>query len=232
VILEHFCDPENKDLAAEGMKVWRNLNGAYRDATKGKSSNFSGLYTEKDIPFGTYVGYMESHDEERMGYDQTTVSDLKNDLELRMKRLALNAAFFFTVPGPKMIWQFGEFGYDISIEQNGRTGRKPFHWEYLDVPERKQLHDTYAALIGFRRENPEFFKADAEFSWSVKSSAHPLKTIQCSAAGKTFHVYGNFGSSVQTVTIPDGTWKNYLNDSVVTGSVTLREGEYILIKNF
>ena len=25
------------------------------------------------------------------------------------------AAFFFTVPGPKLMWQFGELGYDYSI---------------------------------------------------------------------------------------------------------------------
>ncbi|KAA6301353.1 MAG: hypothetical protein EZS26_002550, partial [Candidatus Ordinivivax streblomastigis] len=40
-----------------------------------------------------------------------------------MKQLAVNTAFFLTVPGPKMIWQFGELGYDISIEQDGRTGK-------------------------------------------------------------------------------------------------------------
>ncbi len=230
VILEHFCDPENKDLAAEGMKVWRNLNGAYRDAAKGKSSNFSGLYTEKDIPFGTYVGYMESHDEERMGYDQTTVSDLKNDLELRMKRLALNAAFFLTVPGPKMIWQFGEFGYDISIEQNGRTGRKPLHWEYLDVPERKQLHDTYAALIGFRRENPEFFDSSATFGWEPSGD---IRTIDCSVAGKKFHVVGNFSTTSKDVTLPSGSWKDYFNDGAsISGAVVLQAGEFKLLTDF
>lgn len=153
-------------------------------------------------------------------------------LEKAMRRAECNAAFFFTVPGPKMIWQFGELGYDVSIEQGGRTSRKPLHWEYYEVEARRALYDTYASLINFRTENPEFFTGDAEFSWQSSSSAHPMKTITCTAAGKTFHVYGNFGSSVQTVTIPDGTWKNYLNDSVVTGSVTLREGEYILIKNF
>ena len=153
-------------------------------------------------------------------------------LEKAMRRAECNAAFFFTVPGPKMIWQFGELGYDVSIEQGGRTAKKPLHWEYYDVQARRSLYDTYASLISFRTENPEFFAADAEFSWQAGSSAHPVKTITCTASGKKFHVYGNFGSSAQTVTIPDGTWKNYLNDNVVTGSVTLREGEYILIKNF
>ena len=57
-----------------------------------------------------------------------------------MRQLEVNASFFFTVPGPKMIWQFGEMGYDVSIEENGRTGKKPLHWEYLENKDRKALH--------------------------------------------------------------------------------------------
>lgn len=230
VILEHFCDPENNELAAEGMQVWRNLNGTYREAAKGKASDFSGLYTGKDVPFGTYVGYMESHDEERMGYDQTTESGIKDDIELRMKRLGLNAAFFFTVPGPKMIWQFGEMGYDISINQNGRTGRKPVHWEYLNVPERKALYDTYAALIKFRRDNPEFFDSSATFSWTPSGD---IKTIDCSANGKKFHVVGNFSKAAKDVILPSGSWKDHLNGSAaVSGTVTLQQGEFLLLTDY
>ena len=347
VILEHFADSENKDLAAAGMKVWRNMNHSYRSSVSGSAADFTGLWTGTSAAHGTYVSFMESHDEERTCYGATSTTDSKNvkwgicgtmtnwttdialnidgafyvargveftasdmfkirgnaswddaynfgaaskgyklplnkayaltqgsgsqdmavpaagkydiyfspdakavwlmelntrpanpevesvdPLDRAMRRAGCNAAFFFTVPGPKMIWQFGELGYDVSIEQGGRTSKKPLHWEYYDVPARKGLYDTYSSLISFRKENPEFFTAEAEFSWKANSSAHPVKSITCSAAGKTFHVYGNFGSAVQTVEIPEGTWKNYLDDSMVTGPVNLKEGEYILIKNF
>lgn len=43
-----------------------------------------------------------------------------------LKRMQQAAAFFFTIPGPKMIWQFGELGFDYSIEYNGRVGNKRF----------------------------------------------------------------------------------------------------------
>ncbi len=35
--------------------------------------------------------------------------------------MELAGAFFFTIPGPKMMWQFGELGYDFSIDycENG-----------------------------------------------------------------------------------------------------------------
>ena len=41
-----------------------------------------------------------------------------------------------------MIWQFGELGYDYSIEENGRTGRKPVRWDYYEEMHRHDLFDT------------------------------------------------------------------------------------------
>ncbi len=53
------------------------------------------------------------------------------ELNTALNRIKLAAAFFITVPGPKMIWQFGELGYDYSIDYNGRVGNKPIKWDYL-----------------------------------------------------------------------------------------------------
>ncbi len=55
--------------------------------------------------------------------------------------------FFITIPGPKMIWQFGELGYDYSIDYNGRLGEKPVKWDYYTNPYRKYLYDMISALI-------------------------------------------------------------------------------------
>ena len=33
------------------------------------------------------------------------------DLPTALDRMKLAGAFFFTLPGPKMLWQFGELGY-------------------------------------------------------------------------------------------------------------------------
>lgn len=246
VILEHFCcDQEEKELGQEGMKVWRNLNWAYGQAAQGyqTESSFAGLHTSSTgMKFGGYVGFMESHDEERNAYRQKTygVDAVKGNLSARMKRLELNAAFFLTVPGPKMIWQFGELGYDVSIEEGGRTGRKAPHWEYLNVSERKDLYDAYCALIGFRRNNPEFFDESAEFSWNVGTNDWDNgRFISCKSGSKAFVVIGNFATSAKTITrsLPvSGTWKNYFNASeTYTGSsvsIELSAGEYKLLTNF
>ena len=349
VILEHFCEEkEEKELVQAGMKVWRNCNGAYRGSVLGAPGDFSGIWTgSSTVPFGGYVGFMESHDEERLCYgavnDVTSVSwgvcgtmtNWSSDLSMAadgpffvarnvsctaddrfkirgngewndaynygaasdnfkltvgeayeltlgsgskdmyvpaagsydiyfcpavktvwlmnagerpaepevdaesedphavaMRRAGCNAAFCFTVPGPKMIWQFGEIGYDISIEYNGRTGEKPVVTDsYMADPDRKALYDTYAALIGFRRDNPRFFDQDADFKWTPSAK---VKTITCTVDGKTFHVVGNFDTVTQTATLPDGQWRDYLNDnaSFLSGSVTLRQGEFKLLVNF
>lgn len=214
VILEHFCDEkEEKELAADGMLLWRNMNYAYCESAMGWADNcdFSGMYTEAL----QWVGFMESHDEERMAYKQSQWGNgvLKTDLKARMKQLEVNAAFTLCVPGPKMIWQFGEMGYDISIDHNGRTGRKPLHWEYMDNEYRKALHDTYAKLMKLRNEHPSLFDGKASLSWEV--------TPKCWAQGRTLHlsgndgkqlvVLGNFTNVETTITFPaeTGEWTDW-----------------------
>ena len=245
VILEHFCaQDEEKALAQAGMKVWRNMNNAYCQAAMGFSSDsdFSGLWTGSSMPFGSYVGFMESHDEERTAYKSKAYgnSAIKGSVAARMKREALNAAFFLTVPGPKMLWQFQELGYDVSIETGGRTGKKPLHWEYYDDANRKALYDTYSKLLKFRKENPEFFKSDASFSWKVGTSNWTSgRTITCTAGNKSFVVVGNFDTAEHTITVSlpsSGTWHSYFDlDKSYTGSsvsITLGSGEWKLLTNF
>lgn len=220
VILEHFCDnQEEKELAADGMHLWRNMNNAYCQTAMGWSdgSAFYGLYESTPA----WVGFMESHDEERTAYKQTQWGDgtLKTDLATRMQQLEVNASFFFTVPGAKMIWQFGEMGYDISIEENGRTGKKPLHWEYLDNKNRKALHDTYSRLIKLRNDNPELFTGTSQFSWEADANNWEHgRFITLSSTTKHMLVIGNFSKTngEYTVTFPViGKWYNSLTGEEV-----------------
>ena len=227
VILEHFCeDKEEIELARQGMKLWRNYNNAFKQTAMGWNENsaFNGLYSGdvKGMPFGGYVSYMESHDEERMAFAQLEGGnwDLKQEskIENRMKRLATNAAFCFTVPGPKMLWQFGEMGYDVSIEENGRTGRKPILWEYLDVTERFKLHQTYTKLIHFRQKYPSLFNEEAQFEWKVSSADwRDGRFLQLENEGNTLLIIGNFMESDITIDNPfssAGDWYDLMDTKV------------------
>lgn len=219
VILEHFCaDSEENELAADGMMMWRNLNTAYCQTAMGypndvkNPSDFSRLRTATP----NWVGFMESHDEQRMGYKQLAYStgDLKNSVSVRMEQLSTNTAFFLTVPGPKMVWQFGEMGYDEDIELNGRTGKKPLHWEYLDDASRKALHDTYTKLMELRNDNPELFDENVAFEWKVGMSDWDSgRFISSSSTTKKMVIIGNFSQTnnefgYNKLTV--GTWYDYI----------------------
>ena len=245
VILEHFCETrEEKALAAAGMQMWRNVNNAYCQTAMGwlkDGDDLNQIWTGSTMPFGSWVGFMESHDEERTAYKSLKWGNgITGNLAARMQRLRLNAAFSLLVPGPKMIWQFGELGYDVSIEENGRTGEKPLHWDYYDLPERRALYGTYAKLLKFRRDNARLFDMDASFEMYAGSGV-PARTIFGSNEGKSFTVIGNF----QTVDSDfsynlkfGGTWYDLFSgesyDAGYDGNVhiPLKAGEFVVLTNF
>lgn len=209
--------------------------------TVGKGYKMTNGSASKDMyvpAAGTYDIYFSLETEtiwlmnagERPADPEFEVGESEDPFEVAMRRAGTSAAFFLTVPGPKMIWQFGEIGYDYSIEYNGRTGEKPVVTEaYMAEPARKALYDTYAGLLKFRSENPRFFDSDAKFEWTPKAS---VKTITCSADGKTFHVVGNFNTSSKTCTLPSGTWKDWFTGETLTGEVNLKGGEFKLMTDF
>ncbi len=257
MICEHFVDDENYELGNADIKVWRNMNEAYGESLMGwmgDKANFDGV---QDInvdwlQFGTLVGYMESHDEERNMFkaQENGTETVKGDYKVRLKRAGLNAAFFLLVPGPKMIWQFGELGYDYSINYDGdRTAKKPWVTDsYLADANRKALYDTYASLLKFRFDNPRFFDGDADFRWGVSSSNYPGRYIFCTntdgyGGTDTFALFGNFGSGSQSISITlphDGKWYDYYSydasvsttEGVWNGSThtaTMEEGAFFLL---
>ncbi|MEN9444679.1 MAG: hypothetical protein RIS47_1569 [Bacteroidota bacterium] len=175
VILEHLTDQgEEKELMNYGMMVWTTEpNRRFMDAMKGYDTDNHFLssvsYKTRGANTPTYpnlVTFMESHDEERIMYPALTYGnndgglyDIKN-LNTALKRAEASAAFFLSVPGPKMIWEFGELGYGTSIDYPSRTGFKPVHWDYYDNPERRKVFNTYALLNNLRQHYPAFRTSD------------------------------------------------------------------------
>ena len=249
VIIEHLTNgtSEEKTLGDYGMMLWRNMSGAYATTAKGYKADFTGLNAiSNNMPFGSLMGYMESHDEERNSYEAKTsgISTIKTDLATRMKQAATNAAFFFTVPGPKMIWQFGELGYDISIDYNGRTGEKPVLWEYADVPERQELYQNYANLIALRLSYPDLFGKNARFNQRVNDTYWANgRCIYTYCGNDALVVVGNFTSSEVEVSSPfpkAGTYYEFLNETysfnIATAnsnkSITVPAHSYRIFTNF
>jgi hypothetical protein len=224
------------------------MNGPYIKTAEGNGNsseaNLSGTY-ERAYPTG-WVTFMESHDEERMAYKQDKYGQgsVKTSLKAKMENLALNAVCFLSVPGPKMIWQMGELGYNYNkwctpdgVDKTGtgeyETSRKPVKWDYLQVPERKALYDVYCKMNQLRNKNPELFGDSSTLTWNP--TGWPLKTIELSKDGKQVHIYANYhgvNAASQTITIPSGTWTDYLTGNTVQGgSHTLASGQALVLVN-
>lgn len=244
VILEHLTEnSEEQELANYGILLWGNMHYNYKEGSLGYhddgKSNFSGVYHKsRGWNNPNLVGYMESHDEERImvenlnyGNSNTDNSYDVTELSTALDRIKLSAAFFFTVPGPKMFWQFGELGYDVGINQNGRTGEKPIKWEYHSDPERKKLYDTYKALIKLRNAHAAFTSSDSQVTMDV---ADAVKRITIDHPEMKVSIVGNFGvdsSDVQPQFSQDGSWYDYFSGDTLSVSdsnttLSMQAGEF------
>ena len=233
----------------KGIMVWGNHNNNYNQATMGFNidSDFSWIsYKNRGWSVPANVSYMESHDEERLMYKNTQFGSSNGSYNIKtsttaLDRMELAGAFYFTVPGPKMIWQFGELGYDISIDQNGRTGNKPIKWEYFDDQNRKDVYNTWSKLIQLKLKYDIFKTSD--FTLDV-SNANGLKKIHLTNASaadiQNVIIIGNFGVTTQSISPffqQTGTWYNLLEDNATitvantTASISLAPGEFKVYAN-
>ena len=220
VILEHFApNGEEKLLSDHGMLIWGNHNHNYNEATMGyhenDKSDFSWIsYKERGWSKPHLVGYMESHDEERLMYKNLTFGNSGiyhdvQDLETALYRMELAGAFFFPIPGPKMIWQFGEVGYDYSIDFDCRVCNKPIRWDYYEDPARKQLYDTWSQLIRLKTGEAAFSSSDY-----FLDLAGEVKRIEIDHPEMDVRIVGNFGL-VSSPASPNfsitGEWFDYFS---------------------
>jgi len=237
-ICEHLSENrEEKELADYGLILWGNLNYDMNEATMGWGGDLSwGCYKRRGWSQPNLVAYMESHDEERLMYKNKeygkSISGYNvKEIPVGLQRSAAAAVILFSLPGPKMIWQFGELGYDVSIDENGRLGKKPQHWEYYDEPERKALFDVYAQMIDLRKNKAVFSTSD----YLIDLASH-FKSIVLRSENETVVAMANFDVVVQTKNVnftKAGVWKEYFSDSEITTtantiSITLNPGEYRL----
>lgn len=234
VILEHFAEAsEEKVLAEEGMMLWNNLNYNFNEAAMGwlPTSNFKGAFYQEH-GFSTMDGlvtYMESHDEERIMYKNLTYGNtgVKGNLVNSLLRTEAAAAFLFSIPGPKMIWQFGELGYDVSIDYNGRVGEKPLHWEYNTNPDRLRLKNAFTKFINLKKKNTVFQATNVLYSLGGG-----IKYIRLINGSQTVVVIGNFDITNQNLGVPfdtSGSWydaKYGSGNTPVSFATLLAPGEY------
>ena len=237
VILEHWADNnEEKILANYGMMLWGNVTHGYQESAMGypTNSNLSwGVYKYRLWNEPHLISYMESHDEERIMYKNITYGNTTGQQNAKnllngLKRTEGLAALMLTTPGPKMIWQFGELGYDISIDYICRTCNKPILWNYFTENSRKRLYDVYKASIELRKSHPVFTGDD--FTYSLNGA---VKSLKLNDPSMDAVVIVNIDVNPQDKTIDfqhNGWWYEYFSgDSIQingTSIISLDPGDY------
>ena len=246
IIFEHFCDQseETELYNSVGALCWNNnqMTG-YMESVMGWTGNNKSAFS--DFKKGR-VNNIETHDEERIAYKAITYGQswVKNDWAVISKRLQAVYAFHFLTPYPKMMWQFGELGYDVSINANDkgvvgsgdeyRTHRKPVRWEYLNDENRKAMYDAVSKIISWRTDHKEYYGQD-------NLSVHAWKTGDANMSGKILVmdkviVVANFTNAEATTTVnvpSEGEWTNLITGEKLqlgtTYSAKLAGSDYIVL---
>lgn len=238
MILEHLGDnSEEKVLADEGFIMWGKMTEQFNEATMGyagSKQNLSwGNYKSRSFSYPNLVTYAESHDEERLMFKNKTYGNTNGSYSVKntntaLQRMEAAMAMLLPLKGPKMIWQFGELGYDISIDQNGRTGNKPILWNYATEPARKKLYTTTAALAKLKM-HPSFDSDN--YVYDVAGTGKMLKV---SDSSMNSIILANFDMNAITLNPgfqQTGWWYDYMTgDSMQVSNlamaVNLNPGEF------
>ncbi len=249
VILEHLSEnDEERVLANTGMMPWGKMTDNFNQATMGYQTNsdFSwAYYTERGYGYPNLIPFMESHDEERLMYKNIMYGNSSGSYNIKdtvtaLQRIEAVAPLYFAVPGPKMLWQFEELGYDYSINacpgdtvnEICRTWSKPVRWDYWQQPRRQRLYRVFAAMAKLKQEQQAFeqgtFTKDLsgleKRAWISHSSLNICTGANFDVIAKTMH------PAFQHT----GTWYNYFTgeeiqvDNASGYSLTVAPGGYYL----
>ncbi|MCF8245229.1 MAG: T9SS type A sorting domain-containing protein [Saprospiraceae bacterium] len=248
VILEHFtANTEEKELSDYGAMLWggAGISNQFLESSMGYASNLSGAsYKSKGWTDPHLIAYMESHDEERLMFKNISFGNSAagysvKDLSTALDRAELTSVFYLSIPGPKMLWQFFEMGYDFSINRcedgtinnNCRLSPKPIRWDYMANPDRVDLWNVVRKMNWLRTNSATFQTANFQMNTSGFQ-----KTMQLNAPDMDANVLGNFAVATSNIT-PNfqhpGWWYDYftgdsLNVTDVASPLSFNAGEYRL----
>ena len=252
IIFEHFQNSEESVFSDYGIMSWGEENYQYNEATMGYPSDFKGIsYKARGFSNPTLVGFMESHDKERLMYKNITYGNSDGEYDIKNFDIALNrmkaaGALFLTVPGPKMIWQFGELGFEKSINtcedgtvsENCKLSRKKsaFELDMQNDPTRVKLYNTWSRILNIRRSESIFKTANftTTFSSDLK---YMILNDENSDNIKKIIIIANFGTQTKEVNgniLPNGEWYDLFgNNSKINISdqnkLSLNPAQFIML---
>lgn len=235
------------DSEPKGIMLWGKLTEPYNQLTMGYNSdnNFEGIgHIARGFDAPRSMGYAESHDEERLMYKNLQYGNASNashdvtDLNVAISRMSALGAVSLTIPGPKMIWHFGELGMENSIftcnngtvnEPGGTDGdckldTKPQpqwadNWE-TDAT-RSQVYSDWSRMNYLKINEPVFEGDYTITSGSLTPRIDIFDTSIPTTSLRNVIVLANFDVVAQTVNTSfptSGTWYDLMD---ATGNTTI-----------
>ncbi|WP_035645820.1 alpha-amylase family glycosyl hydrolase [Flavobacterium sp. ASV13] len=274
-IFEHLgSDSEEQQWAnyrvaetpSKGVMMWGKMTDQYNQLSMGysSSSNISRMMSSsRGFTGNRLMGYAESHDEERLMYKNVQYGNTSGtynvkSLNTALSRMSAVGAVSLLIPGPKMIWHFGELGWDDSIytcndgtvNDNSATisgdcklDTKPQpQWaeNWLGDTNRNKIYYDWAKMINMKVTEPVFLgtatMANANtLTVNIKITNSNLAATQL----KDVLILANFDVSAQNVATGfqyTGTWYNLMDNSSinvtdVNATINLAPGEYRIYGN-
>lgn len=274
-IFEHLgTDAEEKEWAnykiaetpSKGIMMWGKMTNQYNQLSMGYAtdSNISRMISSsRGFTANRLMGYAESHDEERLMYKNVQYGAVNGSYNVKtlntaLSRMSAIGAVSLLIPGPKMIWHFGELGMDDSIYScnngtvNDETTTTPGdckldtkpqpQWveNWLGDSNRNKIYNDWAKMITLKTKEPVFLgtatMANANtLTVNVKITNSTLASTQL----KDVVILANFETSVQNFTPGfqyTGTWYNLMDNTTinvtdVNATINLSPGEYRIYGN-
>lgn len=274
-IFEHLgSDAEEKQWAdykvtetpSKGIMMWGKMTNEYNQLSMGyaSDSNISRmLSSNRSFAANRLIGYAESHDEERLMYKNVQYGAVNGSYSVKalntaLERMSAVGAVSLLVPGPKMIWHFGELGWENSIFTcNDNTVNTDFdaiggdckldtkpqpQWvnNWLGNSNRSKIYNDWAKMITLKKTEPVFLGT------AVMTNANSLtvnikitNASLTSAQLKDVLILANFDTTAQNTPTGfpyAGTWYNLMdNTSInvtdVNAPINLPAGEYRIYGN-
>jgi hypothetical protein len=275
-IFEHLgSDIEEKEWAnyryaetpSKGVMMWGNLNNNYNQLSMGynSSNDISRMYGPNHSGFlgNRVMGYAESHDEERLMYKNLQFGSSSGSYNVKtlntaLSRMSAIGAVSLLIPGPKMIWHFGELGWESSIFtcNNGtindssstipgdcKLDTKPQpQWanNWLADTNRNKIYTDWAKMIALKTSEPVFMgTATVPAATTLTPNIKITNSNLASTDLKDVLIIANLDVTAKNVATGfpyTGSWYNLMDNSPYTvtdvnATISLQPGEFRIYGN-
>ncbi|WP_433834882.1 alpha-amylase family glycosyl hydrolase [Flavobacterium anhuiense] len=274
-IFEHLgSDAEEQQWAnyrvtetqSKGVMMWGKMTKEYNQLSMGYASE-SNIYrmnsANRGFTANRLMGYAESHDEERLMYKNVQYGASNGSYNVKalntaLSRMSAIGAVSLLIPGPKMIWHFGELGMDDSIftcnngTVNDETTTTPNdckldtkpqpQWteNWLGDSNRNKIYNDWAKMITLKKTEPVFLgTATMANTTTLMVNIKITNSNLTSAQLKDIVILANFDTTAQNM-IPGfqytGAWYNLMDNSTINIAdvnvpISLAPGEFRIYGN-